>query len=72
MTTKETTAKGEAKGKKMTNMTVHPKTTKGTGAQVICHLAYYNMMHSIEQCAPCPDEPDDPDKPDKSDESDEE
>ena len=35
---------------------VDKKTSKGT--PVLCHLAYHNMMHNIEQCAPCPDETD--------------
>ena len=28
------------------------------GVPVLCHLAYHNMMHNIDQCAPCPDETD--------------
>ena len=50
------------------NDTVNVDKRTGAGTQVLCHLAYHNMMHNIEQCAPCPDEPDDPDEPDESDE----
>ena len=35
---------------------VDKKTSKGT--PVLCHMAYHNMMHNIEQCAPCPDKTD--------------